>query len=134
MRPATAVGLIRCSLFSCHLPVRSGSLKPLVSFLWSEMRSWKFAIPGCIATHTARSRSIAGIDWLAESLEHAGERVPLIIGTAARGAFRAASAWWAGGGEARRIELMNELRACLETWDGCAQQRDMDGSATPSVR
>src|ERR1700736_2221352 len=43
-----------------------------------------------------------------------------IIGTAARGAFRAASAWWAGGGEATRIELMSELRACLETWDGAA--------------
>jgi hypothetical protein len=34
--------------------------------------------------------------------------MPLIIGTAARGAFRAASAWWASGGEAKRIESMSD--------------------------
>jgi hypothetical protein len=46
---------------------------------------------------------------LGESLEHAGERMP-----------RAAFTWWVGGGEARRIELISELRACLRARHGMA--------------
>jgi len=94
---------------------------------------WKLTVEGANATFATDTTSLEAdasltplspfhplFRRLGDSLEHAGERRPLIIGTAARGGFRAASAWWAGGGEARRIELMSELRACLATWDGAA--------------
>jgi hypothetical protein len=55
---------------------------------------------------------------LANVLQHPGEQLPLVIGTASKGAFRAASAWWVGAGQAIRVESMLDLRSRLENWDG----------------
>jgi superfamily II DNA or RNA helicase len=62
---------------------------------------------------------------LVENLEEAGERLPLVIGSAESGPFRAASAWWVGHGEAARIESITELRARLAEWDGSGCEGDV---------
>ena len=55
---------------------------------------------------------------LTEILTHAGERLPLIIGSHQSGAFRSSVAYWAGGGEIIPISTMGDLKHRVEGWNG----------------
>lgn len=53
-----------------------------------------------------------------EWLRRAGERLPLVIGTFERGAFRSAVALWVPGPEPTEIEDYVGLDALVQAWDG----------------
>ncbi|MDI6754665.1 MAG: helicase-related protein [Thermodesulfobacteriota bacterium] len=55
---------------------------------------------------------------IAESLTHAGERLPLVIGSHQRKSFRSSSAYWVGNGEVFPINSLGDLKNRLEGWDG----------------
>jgi len=55
---------------------------------------------------------------LAESLAHAGERLPLVIGSYQKAAFRSSAAYWVGDGELIPIESFEEIERRVEAWDG----------------
>ena len=55
---------------------------------------------------------------IAESLTHAGERLPLVIGSYQKNSFRSSSAYWVGEGEVFTINSLGDLKKRLEGWDG----------------
>jgi superfamily II DNA or RNA helicase len=55
---------------------------------------------------------------LAKGLTRAGERLPLVIASHQKGAFRGSVAYWVGGGEMSAIESMEVLERCVEEWGG----------------
>jgi len=55
---------------------------------------------------------------LAEVLTHAGERLPLVIGSHQSGAFRSSVAYWVGKGELVPLSSMEELKHHVEGWSG----------------
>ncbi|HRU07038.1 MAG TPA: hypothetical protein P5137_14825, partial [Candidatus Brocadiia bacterium] len=56
---------------------------------------------------------------LAESLSHTGERLPLVVGSAQRDAFRCSVAYWVGeGGSRQPVTTLHDLRERVEKWNG----------------
>jgi len=55
---------------------------------------------------------------LADLLSRSGERLPLVIGSCQRDAFRCSVAYWVGKGELATVESFEELQRLIETWDG----------------
>jgi len=55
---------------------------------------------------------------IAESLTHAGERLPLVIGSCQKNSFRSSSAYWVGNGEVFPINYLVDLKHRLDGWDG----------------
>ncbi len=58
------------------------------------------------------------VDTLAGQLTRPGERLPLVVGSYQKGAFRQAVAYWVAGGEATQLQSFDELLHKLEEWDG----------------
>jgi len=55
---------------------------------------------------------------LAQGLSRAGERLPLVVESFARGAFRRSVALWVDGAGCRPVTSMAQLEALLNDWDG----------------
>jgi hypothetical protein len=55
---------------------------------------------------------------LAEHLDRHGERLPLVVGSYQRGAFRCSVAYWVGNGELRLVQAMGEMEQLVGAWDG----------------
>jgi len=55
---------------------------------------------------------------LAESLCQAGERLPLVIGSAQRGSFRCTVACWVGQKDWHPVLSMRDLKKYVENWQG----------------
>ncbi|MCL4532346.1 MAG: DEAD/DEAH box helicase, partial [Actinobacteria bacterium] len=55
---------------------------------------------------------------MAQALTRAGERLPLVVESCARGAFRRSVALWVDGAEHQQVESMPQLAALLNDWDG----------------
>jgi hypothetical protein len=61
----------------------------------------------------------AFVDTILASLTRPGERLPLVIGSAQSGRFRASIAVWVGsGGASDPLQSMDQLRSRLSTWTG----------------
>jgi len=61
---------------------------------------------------------LAGEFGFAESLERAGERLPLVIGSYQNGPFRASIARWAVGAAGVQVTNFKQLRELVDGWDG----------------
>lgn len=55
---------------------------------------------------------------LAQGLARAGERLPLVVESCSRGAFRRSMALWIGDQEWRQVESMAQLADLVAGWDG----------------
>ena len=59
-----------------------------------------------------------GILTMARSLCRPGERLPLVIETCQRGAFRCSVSYWVSQGELAPVNSMEEVKARVDGWDG----------------
>jgi hypothetical protein len=55
---------------------------------------------------------------LAERLSGRGERLPLVIGSCQRGAFRRSVAFWIGGDRKKRVNSLSDVLVHAKAWDG----------------
>jgi hypothetical protein len=55
---------------------------------------------------------------LAEQLTRSGERLPMVIGSCERGAFRRSVVYWVGTSEVTPIESLEQVLHDLEAWNG----------------
>ncbi|MGH9449730.1 MAG: DEAD/DEAH box helicase [Terriglobia bacterium] len=60
----------------------------------------------------------APVQGLADLLTRAGERLPLVIGSYQRGAFRRSIACWVADGEPTSVSCLDQLLQKLDGWDG----------------
>jgi hypothetical protein len=70
----------------------------------------------------------------AHQLWRAGERMPLVLGTAEIGAFRSVHAAWVGSEGVKRIRNFAELLELVAAWNGTSPAVDDWLSAQRSVR
>jgi superfamily II DNA or RNA helicase len=93
--------------------------------------------PGGLTDHT-QTTYLDGLNpklrRLAHDLWRPGERMPLVLGTAEKDAFRVVSAVWVKSGGIERIRDFNELYALAIAWDGVSPPIDAWLSAERTVR
>ncbi len=95
-------------------------------------RAWEIAGPGLRKSMlSAELKALEGdekieplspfsgrVRELAESLGRPGERLPLVVGSFQRGAFRASVAYWLNAGQSARISSFDQLRPLVDGWNG----------------
>ncbi len=75
-----------------------------------------------------------GLRAIGDGLSRAGERTPLVLGSAANGAFRRTLAYWVTGGGWQAVESMADLEARIATWDGQLAEAETWLQATQTAR
>jgi superfamily II DNA or RNA helicase len=55
---------------------------------------------------------------IAEHLEHAGEQMPLVLGSSQTGAFRSVVAYWVEGDQATPVDSFGVLETLVDGWQG----------------
>ena len=58
------------------------------------------------------------VEEIVETLSRPGERLPLVIGSYRKGAFRASAAYWVRDKQSHPIGSVSELEQALDTWGG----------------
>ena len=79
------------------------------------------------------------VEKIAQTLSRPGERLPLMLGSHQKAAFRASAAYWVSGKRSVPIKSIAELREKIEAWDGAypepvAWQRAAEAARADSRR